>query len=332
MRRSRRRYWKSEHDADKDVAYATLYHVMVKLARLLAPFIPFMTEVMYQNLVRSVRPQAYESVHHTAWPQADSAVQDESLLEQMALARAIASLGLSARNAAGLKVRQPLSRVLVYAGGQRRLRDELVEIVTDELNVKSFEFVEQASRLVTYRVMPDNKSLGPRFGALFPKVRSALSALDPARVAESVAAGVPLAVEVDGQTVDLAPNEIIVTTQPAEGLAVASDKLATVAVDATLTPELKAEGLAREVVRRIQAMRKRSRLRHRRPHHHLLPVRQRAGSRLCAVAGLHHVRDSHHTPGHGSSPRAGLQRGAQPRRAGAHPGRLAQLIEKEGAD
>ena len=191
VRRSRRRYWKSEHDADKDVAYATLYHVMVKLSRLLAPFIPFMTEAMYQNLVRSVQPQAYESVHHTAWPQADPAVQDESLLEQMALARAIASLGLSARNAAGLKVRQPLSRVLVYAGGQRNLRDELVEIITDELNVKSFEFVEQASRLVTYRVMPDNKSLGPRFGALFPKVRSALSAMDPARVAESVAAGHP---------------------------------------------------------------------------------------------------------------------------------------------
>jgi isoleucyl-tRNA synthetase len=256
VRRSRRRYWKSEHDADKDVAYATLYHVMVKLARLLAPFIPFVTEAMYQNLVCSVRPQAYESIHHTAWPQADLAALDESLMEGMALARAVASLGLSARNAAGLKVRQPLSRVLVYAGGQVSLRPELVEIVTDELNVKGFEFVEQASRLVTYRVMPDNKLLGPRFGALFPKVRVALSAMHPARVAESVAAGVPLVLDVEGQAVELAPGEIIVTTQPAEGLAVASDKLATVAVDATVTPELKAEGLAREVVRRIQAMRK----------------------------------------------------------------------------
>ncbi len=146
--------------------------------------------------------------------------------------------------------------MLVYAGGQVSLSDELVEIVTDELNVKSFEFVEQASRLVTYRVMPDNKLLGPRFGALFPRVRTALSAMDPVRVAESVANGVPIALEVDGQMVDLTPSEIIVSTQPAEGLAVASDKLATVAVDATLTPELKAEGLAREVVRRIQAMRK----------------------------------------------------------------------------
>ena len=146
--------------------------------------------------------------------------------------------------------------MLVYAGGQRSLRDELVEIITDELNVKNFEFVEQASRLVTYRVMPENKLLGPRFGALFPKVRTQLADMDPARVAESVAAGLPITLEVDGQLLDLAPGEIIVSTQPAEGLAVASDKLATVAIDATLTPELIAEGLAREIVRRIQAMRK----------------------------------------------------------------------------
>ncbi len=256
VRRSRRRYWKSEHDQDKDAAYRTLYHVMVKLIRLLAPFIPFITEAIYQNLVRAVRPEAYISVHHTRWPEADPSVVDESLLEQMALARAISSLGLSARNSAGLKVRQPLARVLVYAGGQRSLRDELVEIITDELNVKSFEFVEQASRLVTYRVMPDNKLLGPRFGALFPKVRAALSALDPAKVAESVAAGVPLVLDVEGQTVELSPGEVIVSSQPAEGLAVAADKLATVAIDAVVTPELKAEGLAREIVRRIQAMRK----------------------------------------------------------------------------
>jgi len=256
VRRSRRRYWKSEHDLDKEAAYSTLYHVMVKMMRMLAPFIPFITEAMYQNLVRAVRPQAYLSVQHTRWPEADSSVVDEELLEQMTLARAIASLGLSARNSAGLKVRQPLARALVYASGRRSLRPELVEIITDELNVKSLEFVEQASQLVTYRVMPDNKLLGPRFGALFPKVRQALSALEASKVAESVAAGVPLVLEVEGQTVELAPEEVLVTTLPAAGLAVASDRLATVAVDTTVTPELKAEGLARELVRRIQAMRK----------------------------------------------------------------------------
>ncbi len=256
VRRSRRRFWKSEHDADKNTAYATLYHVMVKYIRLLAPFIPFMTEAMYQNLVRSVRPNAYESIHHTAWPQADEAVIDDSLLEQMELARQVASLGLSARNAAGLKVRQPLARVLVYAGGKRSLDPELVEIVKDELNVKAFEFVDQVGDLVSYRILPDNKQLGPRLGGRFPKARAALSALDPAKVAASVAAGLPIVLEVDGETLELAASEVLVETKPAEGLAVAADKLATVAVDATLTPELKAEGLAREMVRRIQALRK----------------------------------------------------------------------------
>ena len=256
VRRSRRRFWKSEHDADKNEAYATLYHVMVKFIRLLAPFTPFVTEAIYQNLVRSVHPQAYESVHHTAWPAYDAAAVDEELLEQMALARQVASLGLSARNEAGLKVRQPLARALAYAGGKRTLSAEMTAIVIDELNVKSFEFVEQASQLVSYRVLPDNKLLGPRFGARFPQVRQALAALDPAAVAASVQAGQPLALEVDGQSVELAPNEILVQTQPNPGLAVASDVQMTVAVDATLTHALRLEGLAREVVRRVQDLRK----------------------------------------------------------------------------
>jgi isoleucyl-tRNA synthetase len=155
-----------------------------------------------------------------------------------------------------LKVRQPLSKVMVYAGGKRSLRPELVEIVTDELNVKAFEFVQEARQLVTYRILPDNKLLGPRFGARFPAVRAALAATDPYLVAGSVTAGLPVTLQVEAESLELAPNEVLVNTQPAEGLAVAADKLLTVAVDATLTPELRAEGLAREVVRRIQAMRK----------------------------------------------------------------------------
>ncbi len=256
VRRGRRRFWKSEHDADKNEAYATLYHVMVKFARLLAPFTPFVTETIYQNLVRSAYPQAYESVHHTAWPQYDAAAIDESLLEQMELARQVASLGLAARNSAGLKVRQPLSRALAYAGGRRTLDEEYVEIITDELNVKTFEFVAQASQLVRYQVLPDNKLLGPRFGAQFPRVRAALQAADPAAVAADVQAGLLVKLEVDGQTIELEPKEILVQTHPAEGLAVAADKQATVAVDSHVTAELRAEGLAREIVRRVQAMRK----------------------------------------------------------------------------
>jgi isoleucyl-tRNA synthetase len=256
VRRSRRRFWKSEHDSDKNNAYATLYHLLVKLTKILAPFTPFVAEVIYQNLVCSVRQGAYESVHHTAWPQADAAMIDTDLLSGMELARQVASLGLSARNSAGLKVRQPLAKALAYAGGGRSLNDELIAIITDELNVKTFEFVEQAERLVNYRLMPDNKLLGPRFGAQFPKVRAALAEADASRVAASVNSGQPVQIEVDGQVVELAPEEILVQTEPVEGLAVAADKIITVAVDADLTPALRAEGLAREVVRRVQAMRK----------------------------------------------------------------------------
>jgi isoleucyl-tRNA synthetase len=256
VRRSRRRFWKSEHDSDKGAAYATLYHVLVKLARLLAPFTPFFTEAMYQNLVRCVRSDALESVHHTRWPKFDSAAVDAGLLDEMALSRQVASLGLGARNSANIKVRQPLSKAMAYAGGKRSLRPELVDIVIDELNVKAFEFVEEPRQLVNYRVLPDNKLLGPRFGPQFPKVRAAVSAADPSFVAERVLAGLPVSLEVDGQIVELAPEEIVVQTEPVAGLAVASERGITVAIDANLTRELRAEGLAREVVRRVQAMRK----------------------------------------------------------------------------
>lgn len=256
VRRSRRRFWKSEADEDKRLAYATLYHVLVKFVRLVAPITPFVTEVIYQNVVRQAYPQAHLSVHHTRWPQYDAAAVDQGLLDEMALARQIASLGLSARNSVGLKVRQPLRRALAYAGGKPVLRPELVEIVMDELNVKAFEFVEKAGQLVTYRLLPDNKVLGPRFGARFPALRQALAEADAAAIAASVQAGMPVTLQVAGEAVELAPNEILVQTQPAPGLAVAADKLATVAVEAEVTPELRLEGLAREIVRRVQAMRK----------------------------------------------------------------------------
>jgi isoleucyl-tRNA synthetase len=256
VRRSRRRYWKSEHDDDKNSAYATLFHVLVKLAKLLAPFIPFVTESIYQNLVRSAYPQAYESVHHCVWPKTDKAILDDTLVEQMALARQIASLGLSARNSVGIKVRQPLARALAFAGGKATLSEELIAIVVDELNVKGFEFVKEAKQLVSYQVLPDNKLLGPRFGAHFPKVRAALAAIDPTKVAEAVQAGLTVTLDLEGAMTEIAPSEILVQTHPAPGLTVAADKQAVVALDTTLTPELRAEGLAREVVRRIQAMRK----------------------------------------------------------------------------
>jgi isoleucyl-tRNA synthetase len=257
LRRSRRRFWRSEHDADKLSAYATLYHVLVKLVRTLAPLTPFVTETIYQSLVPAVQPDAHPSVHHTNWPVADQAVIDQTLLEQMDLARRVASLGLGARSSAGLKVRQPLAKVYVHFSDRSAALDErLVDTILDELNVKTFEWVADVGQLVSYRILPNNKLLGPRLGQTFPQVRAALSALDPNAVAQAVNASEPLWMTVGEETVELHPAEILVQSQPGAGLAVVADKTLTVAVDTIITPELEQEGYARELVRHIQQLRK----------------------------------------------------------------------------
>lgn len=257
VRRSRRRYWKTETDQDKSTAYATLWHVLVKMSRSLAPVIPFLTEDIYQNLVRSLFPDARESIHHTLWPEADQNAIDQKLIDQMKLARETASQGLSARSNAGIKVRQPLSQVLVFVKqGQAELDQELLEIVKDELNIKDLVFVQDPETLMSYRVLPDNKLLGPKYGADFPKVKNALANLDPDQVAELVNNGEDVPLELDGDTISLAPEEILVQTQGAEGLSTVDSKLLTVAIETEISPELRAEGLARELVRRIQDFRK----------------------------------------------------------------------------
>ncbi|MBW6467122.1 MAG: hypothetical protein K0B06_11505 [Brevefilum sp.] len=152
--------------------------------------------------------------------------------------------------------RQPLAKVLVDVLGKRALDPGLAEIVTDELNVKALEFVPGAGQLVSYRILPNNQLLGPRFGAMFPKVRAALETLDANEAAAQIQAGEKIQVHVAGHPVELSPAEILLETEPLEGLAVAADRGITVAVDAVITPALRAEGLAREIVRRVQAMRK----------------------------------------------------------------------------
>jgi isoleucyl-tRNA synthetase len=259
VRRSRRRFWRSEHDADKAAAYATLYHVLTTLTRLLAPITPFVTEVMYQNIVRGVDDKAAESIHHCTWPEVDEATIDQTLLDQMDLARRIASLGLGARGSANIKVRQPLARALAHTGrvGQgASLSDELTAIVVDELNVKSLEFVSEAGELVSFRVLPNLKLLGPKLGKLIPAVRQAVNEADADELVAKIQAEENVTLQVDNQEIELAPEELLIQTEPVEGLAVTADKVITVGVDVVITDELAAEGMARELVRRIQNMRK----------------------------------------------------------------------------
>ncbi len=263
LRLSRRRFWKSEADADKQAAYQTLYHTLVTLSKLLAPFVPSVTEVMHQNLVRSVdrSGEAPESVHHCAWPRADEEQLNSDLLAEMELAMLVAALGRSARaNGQVTKLRQPLARARVHVGTEREKIDlsGLTDILKDEINVKELEVVKEVGELVQYRLLPLNKVLGPKYGPLFPKVRQALAAADPAAAVARLHAGQSLPLQVDGETIELTPDEVIVRTQAAGGYAIASDKGVTVAVDTAITPELAQEGLARDVVRLVQVLRKKA--------------------------------------------------------------------------
>ncbi|MEJ2749784.1 MAG: DUF5915 domain-containing protein, partial [Anaerolineae bacterium] len=258
VRRSRRRFWKSEADADKNAAYATLYSVLVDFIKLLAPFIPFTTEEMYQNLVCAVDESAPTSVHHNLYPAASADELDQRLLAKMRLAITTAGLGRSARGAADIKLRQPLAKARVNVATQQEQQNlvELADVLQEEINVKEIEVVSEVGELVNYKLMPNNRVLGPKFGKQFPKVRQALMALDPAQAARALQAGETLTLTVGGETVTLTDEDVLVQTESRGGLAVASDKGVTVAVDTELTPALVQEGYARDLVRAINNMRK----------------------------------------------------------------------------
>ena len=258
VRRSRRRFWKSEHDADKDAAYATLYDVLLTLSKLLAPFVPFVSEAIYQNLAPAADRDACACVHHCEWPEADKDAIDQDLLGRMALAMQISALGRSARSTSNVKLRQPLARARVFASKRAVDLGSLDELVTEELNVKALEFVEQEADLVEYEIGLLPNLLGPKHGRRFPLLRRAVSELDAGNLASRFQAGLGVTVDLDddGPAVELLPEEIEVRTHGREGYAVAEERGVVVAVDITLTPALALEGLARDLVRRIQTMRK----------------------------------------------------------------------------
>jgi len=257
LRRSRRRFWKSEADEDKDAGYAALYACLTTLARLLAPFTPFLAEEVYQNLVRGVDPEAPESVHHNDWPVADRSLIDEELTADMGLAIRVSALGRSARSEAGVKLRQPLSRATVVAEetALRRLR-RLVDLVKDELNVKELDLTTRREELVDLEVRPLPSVLGKKYGRLFPRLREAVAKMDAAALIRAFEGGLGVDVEVEGRVVTLLPGEVEVRTRPRGGRALAEEEGVVVAVDTALTEGLRGEGLARDIVRRVQNQRK----------------------------------------------------------------------------
>jgi isoleucyl-tRNA synthetase len=259
VRRSRRRFWRGagEADADKDAAYSTLYTVLTTLCQLLSPFVPFVVETMYQNLVKSLDESAPDSVHHLQWPIPDESLVDEELLADMDLAISVASLGRSARNSANVKLRQPLSKAVVVADLRQQTRlEHLSDIVLDELNVKEIDFVREADNLVHYEIGLNPRLLGKKHGRLFPKLRQTVAGMDALELARALQAGERVGVDVEGTTVELLPEEAQVRMRAREGLAVADAGGIVVGIDTDLTPALIQEGLARDIVRRVQDARK----------------------------------------------------------------------------
>jgi isoleucyl-tRNA synthetase len=258
VRRSRRRFWKGEDDADKTAAYFTLYEALTTLTRLLAPCVPFLAEELYQNLVRNADPAAPASVHLTEWPQADEELIDQSLIDATRLTIRVVSLGRAARSASKLKVRQPLAQALV-----RTLRPEewelivpFAEQIAEELNVKSLGYLSDEGGVAQYTLKPNLPVLGPRLGGAMPKAIAALKALDAGAVVAALRRGEPVEVTVDGRVVALSAEDVLVQVAAMPGYAVAEEHGHLVALVTTLDERLVEEGIARELVHRLQTMRK----------------------------------------------------------------------------
>ena len=254
VRRCRERYWGKDMTADKEAAYMTLYTVLKTMALISAPFTPFMSETMYQNMVRTVDKSAPESIHLCDWPKKDESFIDPELEANMAAVLDIVVLGRSARNAANIKNRQPVASMYVQG---KALPDMYVSIIADELNVKEVSFVDDASSFISYRVKPQLKTLGPRYGKLLPKINQYLAGEG---VGNAVVAahnrGESYKFDIDGTEISLAAEDVLVSTEENAGFVTVTEHDLSVVLDTNLTPELIEEGFVREIVSKVQTMRK----------------------------------------------------------------------------
>ena len=254
VRRCRERYWGKDMTADKEAAYMTIYTVLKTMALISAPFTPFMSETMYQNMVRTVDKSAPESIHLCDWPKKDESFIDPELEANMAAVLDIVVLGRSARNAANIKNRQPVASMYVQG---KALPDMYVSIIADELNVKEVKFVDDASSFISYRVKPQLKTLGPRYGKLLPKINQYLAGEG---VGNAVVAahnrGESYKFDIDGTEISLAAEDVLVSTEENAGFVTVTEHDLSVVLDTNLTPELIEEGFVREIVSKVQTMRK----------------------------------------------------------------------------
>ncbi len=254
VRRSRRRFWSGD-----PAALTTLHDTLRTVTQLMAPLTPFITERVWQDVVRPVDASAAESVHLSSWPVLDEGAVDEELSAAVALARRLVELGRAARADAKVRTRQPLRRALVASGAWARLHEELRAEVAEELNVGALEPLSSAGEgLVDFSAKGNFRALGKRFAKQTPQVAAAIAGADAAALAQALERDGRASVEVDGEPVEVLPDEVIVSERPREGWSVVNEQGETVALDLELTPQLLRAGVAREVVRLVQEARKSS--------------------------------------------------------------------------
>ena len=257
VRRCRERYWGSEWTEDKQAAYMTLYTVLTTLAKVAAPFVPFISESIYLNLVPEFFHDAPKSVHLCDFPVADEKAIDLKLNSDMEHVLDIVVLGRSARNSANVKNRQPLSEMYVVG---EKVTPEMAEVICDELNVKKLLTAQDISQFARYEGKPQLRTLGPKYGKLIGAIRQRLADLgDEATVlVNTVNEGKTYTLDVEGRQVQLTADDLLISSANAEGYCVASDHGVTVVLNTVLTDDLVEEGLEREIVSKIQTMRKES--------------------------------------------------------------------------
>ena len=262
LRRSRRRFWKSESDSDKQSAYQTLYAALVTISKLLSPTMPFLAEELYQNLVLSIESYAPESVSLAKWPNYNLSVIDEVLNRNMALVTKLVSLGHSARQKAGRKVRQPLAEAAFSVGNvsEQSTVTAYAELIADELNVKTVRLLDASTEVLTHEIKPLPKQLGQKYGNKFPAISKAILEIETETIANKLLSGKPSKVIADGDIYEILPDEVEIKALAKEGFSVAEDGAYVAALVTELTPDLVAEGLAREFVRRVQDLRKTAKL------------------------------------------------------------------------
>ena len=253
VRRCRERFWGKGMEGDKLAAFDTLYRVLVTLTKLCAPFVPFMSESMYQNLVVANDPDAPDSVHLTDFPVADESLISEELERNMERVILAVQLGRACRSSANIKTRQPCQKLLMRC---EELPADFASLIADELNVKQIEYVNDASAFTGYRIKPQLRTVGPKYGKLLGGIRKCLETVDGNAVVEAFERGEKLCFEVNGQPVELAKEDTLIEPMQVEGFDAESAKGMTVVLDTRMTDELISEGFGREVISKLQTMRK----------------------------------------------------------------------------